>query len=103
MKTKRTLIFTFTFLHFTTFSLSQTPKEISKMHKEFNKHFSSYVYVPSGAVQLLEDKDSMVSFRHFYMSQGEVSNQNYSEFLEDIGSKISKDSLKALFISSYAS
>jgi formylglycine-generating enzyme required for sulfatase activity len=97
MKNKLSLITFSIFLFYSIPSFSQNTKEIQKKHKEFIKNLPGFKFIPSGAFNILEGYDSLVSFRAFYMQEAEVSNFNYLEYLNDIKGEISNDSLNKLW------
>lgn len=96
MKLKTTLIFLLTSILIVKQSSGQDSKEIYKKHKKFKKNFPAYQFIPSGAFSIAENKDSMVSFRSFYMHESEISNYNYLEFIMDMENKVKPDSLLKL-------
>lgn len=85
-----TFIAVLSFLSF--HSYSQENKNSHKKMKVFSKQLKTYKFIPSGTFSLLENGDSLVSIRSFFMSETETTNKQYLDFVNDIQTKFGKDS-----------
>ncbi|MCB0477506.1 MAG: SUMF1/EgtB/PvdO family nonheme iron enzyme [Crocinitomicaceae bacterium] len=98
MKTKLTALALSVFLCLSS-TIGQTEIDVktkNKMHKEFTKNFSNYIYIPSGTIAESEYSEKKVALKKFRIYNAEITNDEWKYFITGISKDISKDSVLKL-------